>query len=156
MTMDEIAVWLLKGVPLVVGGIFLFQGLRALIRSIICRQWPKAEGEVVASQVTEIRLRGAGEIIHSPSGYVPQVEYRFSWKGQTLRGSCIAFGQKITATPYPAAKALVDAYQPGSKVTVLHHPRNPSLAALKTEASGPSLVSLAAGFALICLGALIS
>jgi len=154
--MDEIVVWLLKGVPLVVGGVFLFQGLRALIRSFICRRWPKAEGEVVVSQVSEIRLTGAGEIIHTANGYVPQVEYHFSWKGQTLRGSCIAFGQKKVATPYPRAKAQVDAYRLGAKVTVLHHPRNPTLAALKPEASGPSLISLAAGFALICLGALIS
>jgi len=156
MTVDSIAMWLLKIAPMVLGLVLLIQGARALILALISKRWPKVEGEIVASQVAEIPLRGAGEIIHASSGYIPQIEYRFPLDGQTLHGHRIALGEKLTGAPYRSAKARADSYRPGSKVTVFYHPRKPSIAALKLGSPAPSFVSLLAGLALISLGILIS
>ncbi len=155
MTIESISLCLLKIVPIILGLFFLIQGTKALVLSIISKRWPNVEGEIVASRVAEIRLRGAGEIIHACSGYVPRIEYRFPLDGQTLHGNCIAFGEKVTGAPYRSAKAEVDSYQPGAKVKVFYHPRKPTIAALKHGAFIPPLVSQVIGFALIGVGVLV-
>lgn len=156
MVIDLAVVWLLKIVPIVLGLVFLIRGIRVLALSFISRRWPRVEGEIVTSEVAEISLPGAGEIIHASSGYVPQVKYQFPLNGRTLHGQCIAFGEKITGAPYSAAKALADSYQPGAKVTVFYHPQKPSIATLRPGKTASSFISFLVGSGLICLGVLIS
>lgn len=156
MIVDSIGFWLVKIVPIAVGLFLLAQGVLALVSLVIAKRWPTVEGEIVASQVGEISLRGAGEIIHTCSGYVPQVKYRFPWGDQTLHGSRIVFGEKVIGAPYSSAKARVDAYRPGAKVKVFYHPKKPSLAALKHGRPAPSLVSTAFGLVLIGFGILVA
>ena len=156
MIVDSIGFWSAKLVPIAVGLFLLTQGVRALVLLVIAKRWPTVEGEIVASQVGEISLRGAGEIIHSCSGYVPQVKYRFPWGDQTLHGSRIVFGEKVVGVPYRSAKARVDSYRPGEKVKVFYHPKKPSLAVLKHGRPTPSLVSTAFGLVLIGFGLLIA
>jgi len=156
MMVESIGFWLVKIVPIALGLFLLAQGLRTLVSLVIAKSWPTVEGEIVASHVGEISLRGAGEIIHTCSGYVPQVKYRFPWGDQTLHGSRIVFGEKIIGAPYSSAKARVDSYRPGAKVKVFYHPKKPSMAALKHGGSAPSLVSTAFGMLLIGFGILIA
>lgn len=154
--MVEIWLWTVIVVLLLSGLNFFARGVHSLVLVGFARHWPQVEGEIVASEIDVVTLRGAGEIIHTASGYIPRIQYSYPLRGVTLHGHRIAMGERTASAPYHSAKALADQYRPGSKVAVIYHPQKPALAALKPGRPIRPLLSVFTGALLVGLSILIA
>ncbi len=91
------------------------------------REWPRAEGVVLASQVEETRIpKGKTSV----PGWRASIHYRYTVAGAERESRRIAFGYEPTLEAGPA-RALVETYPTGGAARPYYDPRDPARAALE-------------------------
>ncbi len=121
---------------LFLGGLFTFAGTWAVVtawwswhKSRESATWPTVEGRVVETQVHRC------DDSEGPF-FCPQVRYAYLVMGRTYTGEQISFSMPPEFTSHEGAKAFLDRYPVGSKVTVFYNPNDPAEAVLSRDASG--------------------
>jgi hypothetical protein len=86
--------------------------------------WPKAEGLVLESAVSATRDSGR-------QLYRPMIRYRYEVGGQRYEASRIRWHAVVEFRKFSRARAMLDKYRSGSRVTVHYDPKRPGIAVLQ-------------------------
>ncbi len=139
-----------------IGGVPLWLGIQGVREAQASLSWPKVEGSITHSHVSQSTTRtrdsksnSRERISHS---YSAEIEYEFQVEGKTLHGSRITavseqFGDEAHA------RAISEKYPLGAKVQVSYNPADPNESLLEPGRwSGSGLMfALAGGFILLPL-----
>ncbi len=117
------------------GGIYLVQrGLKSVEQSIVSRDWPTVDGEIVRSAVklteSPVRENGREVLIKKSRSYSPSIEYRYTVQGQGLTGTRVTIDDESLGTK-ASAQAIVDRYPNHAKVKVSYQPDQPKTSVLE-------------------------
>ncbi len=140
-----------------IGCVPLWLGIQGVREARAALAWPKVEGSIMHSHVSQSTTRtrdsksnSRERISHS---YSAEIEYEFQVEGKTLRGSRVTavseqFGDEAHA------RAISEKYPLGAKVAVSYNPADPNESLLEPGRwSGSGLLFVfAGGFILLPLG----
>jgi hypothetical protein len=116
-------------------------GTYQVCRELIPRFWQQTTGKVLLSNI-ETRQTTKGSVV------IPQIEYEYSFNGQTFKSSLIRAGSYISGTRN-YAEAAKARYPIGCNVKVFVSRRNPEKACLEYGITPMSLIFIAVGLVLI-------
>ncbi|MGH9650569.1 MAG: DUF3592 domain-containing protein, partial [Terriglobales bacterium] len=110
-------------------------GARNIWRGVASASWPKASGVVLGAGVT---------------GYSVTVAYKVD--GREYKTDAMHFGATVSSNPSEAEMARLR-YPKGAEVSVVYHPQNPAIAAVKPGFVSDALVLPAIGLAVALMSA---
>ncbi|HVF72946.1 MAG TPA: DUF3592 domain-containing protein [Chthoniobacterales bacterium] len=146
--MDPAVVLGVTGVFALVGGLFLFLGLRSLSAARASQLWPSTPGKITSSQLMAGGTR-------SKPWYKPQVTYTFAVNGQAYTGENVFFGNaRSNSSGKP--QAVVDRYREGAEVEVFYNPHQPQQAVLERRTGPSNTIFLILGPLLLILAAFVA
>jgi hypothetical protein len=136
-------------------GVFtLLYMARAVTRARRSVMWPRVEAVVVRSEVvtSTVTNDAGGSVGRSSTTCDPEVSFEYEIAGQRYRSHRIIFVDINYSSE--AARATVDRYPVGRRVTAFYDPRNPKVAVLEAGMAGNAGHSylgfaIGAGFVLI-------
>ena len=141
--MDPAVVLGVAGVLALLGGGFLFLGMRSLNAARASRLWPSTSGKVTSSQLMAGGTR-------SRPWYKAQVAYMFSVNGQSYTSEKLFFGDSRSNSS-GKQQALVDRYREGADVEVFYNPQQPAQAVLERRTGATNTIYLILGPGLLIL-----
>jgi hypothetical protein len=111
------------------GAAFLFYGVRLVRDARACARWPRAEGQILATEVSVVSRQKDKRL------YAPSIRYCYWVAGKRHESS------RLTLVPrnyglQSQATAAVSRYAVGSTVHVFHDPRDPGNCVLEARATG--------------------
>ncbi len=133
------------------GGIIFWMGLRSVWHGLASSRWPAVSGIVLHSGITESQAKGAGTK-NTLIFYSTKLAFRYQVNGQDYTTETVQFGRAAGSGDSSSEALLVLRYPAGTQVTVLHHPRNPSLATVKSGVHTDVVWYLCGGAILILFG----
>jgi len=132
-----------------VGIIGLGFGVYSLIKLILSRRWPEAEGTIVSAYKSN-RPTDAGRMEDA------EVTYEYEVNGKKYRNNTIQAGGDISASPSKRSATDVDRlltkYPVGTKVAVYYHPRLPQIACLERSDATAIFIGFIFGPLAVALG----
>jgi hypothetical protein len=130
------------------GGGFLFLGMRSLSAARASRLWPSTPGKVTSSQ---LMIGGS----RSSRWYKAQVAYTFAVNGQSYTGEKVFFGDsRFRSRGKP--ESVVDRYREGAEVEVFYDPQQPQQAVLERRTGGGNTTYLILGSMFMILAAFVA
>ncbi|MCP3168789.1 DUF3592 domain-containing protein [Myxococcus qinghaiensis] len=132
------------------GFVFVFAGLKDVLRALHSRRWPTVPGTVLSAEEVEHRLPVPGQTeprVH----YEARVQYEYS-VGRVLVGTATLRVDPAARTNPDDAQATLRRYPPGQAVRVAYNPEDPTDAVLEPGAHAPSFVRLVVGLGLVGVG----
>lgn len=141
-TLALMAVFLAVGVGLSIWGWSILQNARA------SANWPTAEGEIIASEVTRSSDSEGGD------SYSPEVTYRYTVENQQHESYTIKFGENSYSSRR-RAETIAETYPVGRDVTVYYDPEQPGRSVLEPGVTGGSYIVLGVGVFFVVLTLII-
>jgi hypothetical protein len=145
--MDPAVVLVVAGVLAMVGGAFLFLGMRSVKAARASALWPSVPGKVTSSQLMTGGTR-------SKPWYNAQVTYIFAVNGQSFTGEKVFFGNSRSNFP-GKPQAVVDRYREGTEVNVFYNPQQPQQAVLERRTGGSNTLYLVLGPGLLMVAGVV-
>jgi hypothetical protein len=136
------------------GGIILWMGLRSVWRGLASSHWPAVSGIVLHAGMTESQAKEAGTK-NTLIFYSAKLAFRYRVNGQDYTTETVQFGRAIGSGDSSNEAVLLLRYPAGTKVTVFHHPHDPTLATVKPGVHTDVAWYLCGGAVLILFGAFI-
>jgi hypothetical protein len=133
------------------GGIILWMGLRSVWRGLATSHWPAVSGIVLHAGMTESQgeeARTKNTLIF----YSARLAFRYQVNGQDYTTETLQFGRALGSGDSSSEAILMLRYPVGTKVTVFHHPHDPSLATVKPGVNTDVVWYLCGGVVLILFG----
>jgi len=129
------------------GAVGLWRGWRDLRRALASAAWPRAEGEIVGS---EVHVDGHYEDGEAQLRTV--IRYRYDVGGQTYRGERVFFGDGLALRFSGPGKRRLEEYPTGARVGVAYDPQHPRLAVLEPGGNVAAYLVCAVAVAVGLLG----
>ncbi len=121
-TLAIFAVWSVLGLVLAIyGGVRMFDGLE-------CRNWRRAEGEIIRSEIHEVDITTPG----GEDLCKPVVQYRYRPSDSWRVGSVIT-DEDFQFMDREQAQTMVDGHTVGTRIHVFFDPADPSRSMLRCE-----------------------
>lgn len=128
-------------------------GLRSVWRGVASSGWPTVPGVVLKTGTSVSRAREQGTT-NTYTFYKADLTFGYQVNGRDYTTGTIRFGRALGSGDISKAAVLLLRYPPGAKVTVFHHPKDPSVAVVKPGVDSDVVWFLVAGLAFILLGVL--
>lgn len=145
---------IIVAVTLVIGGSFIFKGLKNIYFAQKSLQWPITEGRIISSGIeqqkrTYVKYTG----VKKETAYDAQILYEYEIDGISYSGNRVAYAGRFFMKDQVFAKFEVKQYPTGEKVSVSYHPLKPETSVLKPGLPPLAWIEPAFGVIVILLGA---
>lgn len=137
------------GIMTLVGGLLAIFGGRALRRANSAREWPRVDGEVVASHVRESK-GSKGQVM-----YQAVVKYAYAVSGKSFASERVRFGAAVSTSWRSPADRTVAAYPQGRPCRVYYDADDPAQACLEPGAGVIHYVVTGLGYLLALVGTIL-
>jgi hypothetical protein len=123
----------------------------ATMRISQARNWPQAQGQVLASDVTS-RVQEGGKNRRRTRVYDAHISYRYLVAGRSYDSNRVWLTEPAVYSTPDAADSFIAAYPPGGTVSVHYNPKDAADSALVIESRiAPILILTGAGILLVLL-----
>lgn len=137
------------GIMTLIGGLIALFGTRALRRANAARDWPRVDGDIVASYIHESR-NSKGTTM-----YRPVVKYSYDVQGKAFASERVRFGGPVSTSWRSPADRVIATYPMGQSCRVYYNPDDHTEACLHPGAGWVHYLVAGIGFLLALIGTTI-
>ncbi len=152
-TVEMIATLLGVAFFVVMGVVVLVSGVKEVWWAVASSRWPRVAAEVVRSWMTRERSRNSDGT--TGTLYTAQLRFAYEVDGQRYTTEHIRFGESLGSGDPSEPQMHRLRYPEGARVSVVHHPKDPAVAAARPGLRPSGLVPVVAGVALLMAAAMI-
>ena len=138
---------------ILIGIVLLCLGGRNLTRGYVSSHWPKTDGIIQSSTISQSYSKAPSNTQQQRTLYGARISYDFQVAGSTYSSSRVSFNDYSHDMNH--AQSIHNRYPQGKKVTVYYAPDNPQLAVLETGISDGMWILPIGGTIFLCMGIMI-
>lgn len=122
------------------------------------KNWIENEGKILRSAVVKAKMTSSSTTTHGTweTAYDTDILYEYSYYGVTHQGNAVYAGLGITTKSRADAEEIVNAYPPGSMVTLFVNPKKPSESSLRSSQGIASKLVVVFAVMFILIGLIVS